>query len=627
MAQGTAAAASEILAILRVVRRWKPEEVAASSGLTVRAVHAYERGERKPDAETMRRLAVAMGFPAVAVDRTAAFVERTRAASRGDAAAAVAAGCGEESRQAWIGMIAAEAGQWFEDEARAGLQGALLGAAAGEAHGAAGLPRGAARPLGEALTILRLVRDVTQTELGAVAGIKASAISTYERGRAQPRPEDVRRLVEGMGFTAAVLDGALALVEGLRAAAAGPEMPASEGALAAQIDQLAGEEGRAVEEFTRARLLRMALQVRVLATRRRAPAQWQRLAGRSRGEQRRLVDEDAGFHTSGFCMLLCEDSVRAARDSAAETVHLAELAVRVAGRVVEEERWRLRLEGYAHFHLSNALRVAGDLPASDRELGQAAEPWAAGAGGDPGLLNEARVLGFEASLRRAQRRLPDAIALLDRALAIDRWGETTLLMIAKAKALEELGDFNGAIALLRGAGSRADALRQSQLLFWVRTNLAVNLCNLGLHADAQVALSEVRSLAGSLGKKLDLVRVRWLEGRVAAGLGWSEEALEILEEVRSAFRSREMAYDAALATLELAEVHASLGHTAQVKALARESVPVFFAEGVHLEAQRALEYFRAAAEAEKLSLQVVRSVITYLYRARRDSQLRFEAPA
>jgi transcriptional regulator with XRE-family HTH domain len=624
MAQGTAPAASEILVILRVVRRWKPEEVAASSGLTVRSVHAYERGERGPDAATMRRLAVAMGFPAAALGRAAAFVARTRA-SLGDAEVAMVAGRGEESRCAWIGTIAAEAGQWFEDRARAGLQGALLGAAAGGAHGP-GLPRGAARPLGEALTILRLVRDVTQTELGAVSGIKANAISSYERGRALPRPEDVRRLVEGMGFTAAALERAVAFVEGLRAAASGPEPPASEGALVAQIDQLAVEEGRAAEEFTRARLLRMTLQVRVLASRRGAPALWQRLAGRSRSEQRRLVGEDAGFHTSGFCELLCEESVRAAGDSAAEAVHLAELAVRVAWRAVDEERWRLRLEGYARFHLANATRVAGDLPAAERELRQAAERWAAGAGGDSGLLNEARVLSFEASLRRDQRQLPEAVALLDRALAGDRWGETTRLLIGKAKALEEMSDFDGAITLLRQAGSRADARRQPHLLFWLQNNLAVNLSNLGLHTDAELVLAEVRSLARRLGKKLDLLRLRWVEGRVAAGLGRSAEALEILEEVRSEFVSRDIAYDAALVTLEVAEVHAFLGHSAQVKRLARESAPVFFAQGVHREAQRALEYFRAAAEAESLPLDLVRAIIVYLYRARRDPHLRFEAP-
>ncbi|MBV8201759.1 MAG: hypothetical protein JOZ15_14145, partial [Acidobacteria bacterium] len=87
------------------------------------------------------------------------------------------------------------------------------------------------------------------------------------------------------------------------------------------------------------------------------------------------------------------------------------------------------------------------------------------------------------------------------------------------------------------------------------------------------------------------------------------------------------AYDAALATLELAEVYAALGRTADVKALARESMPVFHAQGVHREAQQALELFRRAAEAETISAELVRRVVTYLYRSRHDARVRFRRPS
>lgn len=110
-------------------------------------------------------------------------------------------------------------------------------------------------------------------------------------------------------------------------------------------------------------------------------------------------------------------------------------------------------------------------------------------------------------------------------------------------------------------------------------------------------------------------------------MGSPEEALAILERVRRDFHRRALAYDRALVTLELAEIHASLGHTAQVRALALESAAVFESQAVHREARAALAYVRAAAEADSLSLEVIRRVIAYLYRARHDPQLRFEAPA
>ncbi|HVR08571.1 MAG TPA: hypothetical protein VMW75_11035, partial [Thermoanaerobaculia bacterium] len=97
--------------------------------------------------------------------------------------------------------------------------------------------------------------------------------------------------------------------------------------------------------------------------------------------------------------------------------------------------------------MANGRRVAGeDLPAADEELERSLALWRTGAAEDPGLLNAARVLGLEASLRRAQRRLPEALALIDQALAIDSWGETPALLLAKARALVELGEFEASIA-------------------------------------------------------------------------------------------------------------------------------------------------------------------------------------
>ena len=137
-------------------------------------------------------------------------------------------------------------------------------------------------------------------------------------------------------------------------------------------------------------------------------------------------------------------------------------------------------------------------------------------------------------------------------------------------------------------------------------------------------IAEVRALARQLGNQLDLVRVDWVQGRIDTGLGRHEEAIAVLERVRRKFVEDEIAYDGALVTLELAEIHAILGHREEVKALARESAPIFTQQGVHAEAQRALELFRRAVEDERLTVELVRAVIVYLYRARHDPRLRFE---
>jgi tetratricopeptide (TPR) repeat protein len=156
------------------------------------------------------------------------------------------------------------------------------------------------------------------------------------------------------------------------------------------------------------------------------------------------------------------------------------------------------------------------------------------------------MLHLKASLRRAQRRMPEALALLDQALAVDRWGETPSLLISKAKAVEELGEFEQAIVLLRQAALLIDAHRDPSNWLFVQMNLAGNLCHLGRFEQAALLLPEVAAQAEKLGNKIDLLRVAWQRGKVAAGQGRADDAVGILEQVRGDFAELGNAYDTAL---------------------------------------------------------------------------------
>jgi tetratricopeptide (TPR) repeat protein len=360
--------------------------------------------------------------------------------------------------------------------------------------------------------------------------------------------------------------------------------------------------------------------------RRQLSALWSIMAGCAPEAQLELVRQVAELQTAGFCELLCEESLAAAGDSAQRARRLAELAAAAAELVRGTAGFCSRLRGFAGVHVGNALRVEGrDLPAAGATLDGALVAWEAGAGDDPGLLNAARVHGLTASMRRAQRRLPEALAALDEGLRIDRWGETPALLLAKARALVELGEFEASIEQLQQAVPWIEG--EPRQLYVVENLLVLNLCHLGQHEAAERRLPRLRQLALRLGNQLDLLRVDWLAGKVAAGLGRPDEALALLLRVRGEFMAEKNFYVAALLTVELAEVHAGLGHTAEVKALARESAPIFEDQQVHREAQRALAVFRQAAEEERVSDELLRSLIVYLYRARHDPQLRFAAAA
>jgi transcriptional regulator with XRE-family HTH domain len=476
-------------------------------------------------------------------------------------------------------------------------------------------------PLNLSLTVLRLSQGWSQRELAEVTGIPDNLISDYERGRKTLSRERLEEIVADMGLPPGAVDATLAFIRSVRSASRthGPPDPQTW-----KIEAVAAEAGRIASDFARSLLNFLRMEARALEARQEAAALWARMKRYGSADRRLLVEEASEFRNWALCERVCEESVKAAADNADRAVELAELALRIAQLAPGDETWRSRLQGYAWAHIGNARRVRSDLRGADEAFGRSRKLWQAGAPADPGLLEEARLLDLEASLRRDQTRFGEASELLDRALAIDRGGITKRLLLNKATVLEALGDFAGAVTALHRVAPLVAAEGESRLLFALRFNLAVNFCFLGRYGDAEALLPEVRALTLSLGNDLDNVRLRWLEGRIAAGLGKREEAIRALSGVREEFASRGIAYDTALASLELAVLYLEDERTAEVKILARQMAPIFQAQGIHREALAALKLFREAAEREAVTLDLARRLVTYLQRAQYNPELRFE---
>jgi transcriptional regulator with XRE-family HTH domain len=481
------------------------------------------------------------------------------------------------------------------------------------------------RDLTEALIFLRKRAGWTQYELAAAARVDRSSIQKVEQGLYQLSASMLAAILRALKVDYSTVHQLAALLRKLppgeaRDGAQDPDDAAGSVA-AAESSDLQG----LVRSYAAAGSApRCALPID--ESRRRAPELWTRLLRYPETVREVLVREAAEFHEVGFCELLCDQSIEAAGDSARRALGLAELAVLAAERLPAEEGLRRRLEGYCRMHLMSVLRAGGRIAAAAAAFAPAEAAWNAAAGADAGALNEARVLLLQASLRREQRRLPEALELFDRALAIDRWGETPALLIGKANVLHQLGDVRSAIAVLRQAAMVLDSGSAPRRVLAVHLNLGVYLCDLGEHRSAELGLPHVRDLARQLGNDLDSLRVDWLAARVAAGLGRTADALAGLHRLRDEFEQRGIVYDVALVTVEQAELHAALGQTAEVKELARASAPVFEAEGVPREARRALALFRRAAEQERASLALIHNLLAYLERARRDPQLRYQEP-
>jgi len=197
-------------------------------------------------------------------------------------------------------------------------------------------------------------------------------------------------------------------------------------------------------------------------------------------------------------------------------------------------------------------------------------------------------------------------------------------LFTKARILEGMDDLHGSTAALAEAAPLVDAKREPRLAQGIRCQLIVNLCLEDRSVEASPRLREVRLIAEQRGKELDLTRVLWLEGVVAAGLGQPDEAKAKLEQVRRDLARREIAYDCALVTLDLAVVLLAENRTGEVRALAADLVWIFRAQQVSENALAALRLFSEAARREIATIGLARRIRRFLYRAQHDPGLELE---
>jgi tetratricopeptide (TPR) repeat protein len=356
---------------------------------------------------------------------------------------------------------------------------------------------------------------------------------------------------------------------------------------------------------------------------RQAPELWGRLAERPHAEQLREVEECEDLHTWGLCQLLLQKSREATFSDPSRGVELANLALRVVRHLGKayDPNWVMDLRARCFAHLGNARRVLGELRSAEDAFVKAEGCLARSTSGNEEV--RAEILDLKSSLRRAQRRLDEALELVDKSFVLYRdAGEARRagkLILARAQILSELGDLARAIELLRANLAEVDSTGESRLSAYARYNLLGCLTLAGSYEEAEALLPEVQGLFRETAQPLDFVRLRWIEGLIDLGRGRRGPAEAAFREVQKEFLERQMGYDAALVSLDLARLLAQEGCTADLKRLAAEMMPVFQSRDVHREAILALLMFQRACEEERLTVQLVRQISDYLRRERRGN--------
>ncbi len=478
-----------------------------------------------------------------------------------------------------------------------------------------------------ALTLLslRIGCDVSPKALAAALGSRDDKVVTrYETGDRSLIREKLDELVAPLGKPPEAVDlllytFGLIFPERVEGAEAGKEADPFDLAPdeRQEADRFVLVAGWAVAEELRTTVVRRKREEKLAAARREAEASLTELLAAPRAERRQLVRVYPAFRSWALVAVLCEASVQSAAHRVEQARELSGLALFVARRLSGRKRNRLRAEAFAWAFVANAHRVATDFDAADRAFAHAWALWRLGASWIPELFPEWRLFELEASLRREQHRFAEALERLGQALAkSDRRSLTTgRLLLQKANVLEHLGDPSSALAALEEAAPMIEASQDSDLLLRLRFNTVVNLVTLERFVEAERLLPEVQERAIEQARELDLNRVVWLNAKVHAGQGRGQEALVLLEQVVREFTGLDLAYEAALASLDLAILWLKAGHTAAVKSLALGMGWIFQAQGVAREALMALTLFCDAAIQETATVELAQRVISDIEKA------------
>jgi hypothetical protein len=159
-----------------------------------------------------------------------------------------------------------------------------------------------------------------------------------------------------------------------------------------------------------------------------------------------------------------------------------------------------------------------------------------------------------------------------------------------------------------------DPVREPHLMVCATHNYIWFLNESGRSEEADDCLNGARRLYRRAGDSRDLVRLRWLEGKIAERPRDAEAALLA---AREGLAREGLAYEAALAAMDLAVLYTSEGRGADMRRQTDQMLPLFRSEDMYRETLMALLSFQGG-HSRREPAGLLREVGTYLSRAWRD---------
>lgn len=290
----------------------------------------------------------------------------------------------------------------------------------------------------------------------------------------------------------------------------------------------------------------------------------------------------------------------------------AQLACVAAQRLDDEGRPEVAdVQAHCWAVLGNALRIADEFMRAEEAFAMARE---VAARGSRDRRLEAFIESTFASLLRARRRIAEARALYESAARLfreigDRAGEAGTL-ISAAIAVGDAGEPHTAIRLLTRALSCLGAGGEDeQLLERAGFHAAAwYLTDAGYADRALCLLLSVRDSLLAEQAPTVALRVAWLHGHVAAGLGQYAAATKELGHALEGFTALGKQYESALLCLELGALQAEHGEAVEAAVLANQALTLFSALGIGPDAAASMLVLEAvqAARDRRLTVALLR---------------------
>lgn len=338
---------------------------------------------------------------------------------------------------------------------------------------------------------------------------------------------------------------------------------------------------------------------------------WDELSSLSPDEQIRRVGTDRRFAHPELIQQLVDGSRAARYQDPDKILHLAHLACLAAEACSVEEAGSperladLRAQGWRQY--GNSLRVSGRIREAEAAFNRAQRCCEEGTG-DPPL--RARLFAQMVSLRIFQRRFDEAIRFADEAARIyrelDQTNSLASVMVQRAVASLYSGDAEEAVRTLNRAIPLIEPQGDPHLLLAACHNLVRCYIDLDRPEQALSLYFDAQDLYHEFRDPLILLRASWQEGQLLRDLGHTQAAEAALLQAREGFGQRELLYEVALVSLDLAAVYVRQGDAAKLEQTVAETVPIFRALGVDREALASLLQLRQMVQHGRQAFELIR---------------------